>query len=179
MALQVTISGTTQVYHGGQTVLTANVVDSETNQTPAGLQYNWTATAGSFVGATDGASATYHADLASNTDQAVTITCEVTLPGNPNPTISAPSLTAMTELGITGQLVNMLITTAVSGAELFDRNNPTIAAGSDAELASGITINRLRWNTSHHVILNRSGSGRFSDFWDTTAQAAYSGYLHF
>ena len=63
MALQVTISGTTQIYFGGQTVLTASVVDTETGQTPAGLQYAWTASDGSFVGATNGASVTYHADF--------------------------------------------------------------------------------------------------------------------
>ena len=79
MALQVTISGTTQIYFGGQTVLTASVVDTETGQTPAGLQYNWNASQGRFVGATNGASVTYHADFTGNTDQPVTITCEVTL----------------------------------------------------------------------------------------------------
>ena len=76
MALQVTISGTTQIYFGGQTVLTASVVDTETGQTPAGLQYAWRATDGSFVGATNGASVTYHADFTGGTDQTVEITCE-------------------------------------------------------------------------------------------------------
>ena len=71
MALQVTISGTTQIYFGGQTVLTASVVDTETGQTPTGLQYTWTAADGSFVGATNGASVTYHADFTGNADQTV------------------------------------------------------------------------------------------------------------
>ena len=52
MALQVDISGITQVYFGGQGVLNAVVTDTETGQTPAGLQYAWTAAEGSFVGAT-------------------------------------------------------------------------------------------------------------------------------
>ena len=47
MALQVTISGTTQIYFGGQTALTASVIDTETGQAPAGLQYAWTASDGS------------------------------------------------------------------------------------------------------------------------------------
>ena len=71
MALQVTISGTTQIYFGGQTVLMTSVVDTETGQTPTGLQYAWTASDGSFVGVTNGASVTYHADFTGNTDQAV------------------------------------------------------------------------------------------------------------
>ena len=52
MALQVEITGITQVYFGGQGVL--NAVVTETGQTPAGLQYDWRADAGSFVGPTDG-----------------------------------------------------------------------------------------------------------------------------
>ena len=95
MALQGTISGINQIDFGGQGVLTANFTDTETGQTPAGLQYDWRASDGSFIGATNGPSVTYLADPAQNIDQAVTITCEVTLPGNPNPTVSAPSLTAM------------------------------------------------------------------------------------
>ena len=130
MALQVTISGTTQIYFGGQTALMASVIDTETGQAPAGLQYAWTASDGSFVGATNGASTTYHADFTSSTDQTVTITCEVTLPGNTNPTVSAPSLTAMDELGITGQLVNMLVTAEPSGSDLFDRTDDTAIASA-------------------------------------------------
>ena len=178
MALQVTISGTTQIYFGGQTVLTASVVDTETGQTPAGLQYNWNASQGRFIGATDGASVTYHADFTGNTDQPVTITCEVTLPGNPNPTVSAPSLTAMTELGITGQLVNMLIDVDVNGVELFnDTNTGVLDAGSDAELTSTLIIRRIRWNDSHHFILNRSGGGSFSSYWTATQRQNYSAYI--
>ena len=178
MALQVTISGTTQIYFGGQTVLTASVVDTETGQTPAGLQYNWNASQGRFIGATNGASVTYHADFTGNTDQPVTITCEVTLPGNPNPTVSAPSLTAMTELGITGQLVNMLIDVDVNGVELFnDTNTGVLDAGSDAELTSTLIIRRIRWNDSHHFILNRSGGGSFSSYWTATQRQNYSAYI--
>ena len=177
MALQGTISGINQIDFGGQGVLTANFTDTETGQTPAGLQYAWRTDAGSFVGATNGPSVTYRADTAQNADQAVTITCEVTLPGNPNPTVSAPSLTAMDQLGITGQLVNMLIDVEKSGGDLFDRNSPTINAGSDTSLTTDISINRIRWSSLNRFILNRSGTGAFRDFWDATARGAYSGYV--
>ena len=177
MALQGTISGINQIDFGGQGVLTANFTDTETGQTPAGLQYAWRTDAGSFVGATDGPSVTYLADTAQNIDQAITITitCEVTLPGNP--TVSAPSLTAMDELGITGQLVNMLIDVEKSGGDLFDRNSPTIDAGSDTSLTTDISINRIRWSSLNRFILNRSGTGAFRDFWDATARGAYSAYF--
>ena len=180
MVLQVDISGTTQINFGGQTVLTASVVDTETGQAiTTGLQYTWNASQGSFVGATDSASVTYDADFTGNTDQPVTITCEVTRTGNPNPTVSAPSLTAMTELGITGQLVNMLVTVELSGSDLFDRtDNTAINAGSDTNLSSNISINRLRWgSSSRRLTLNRSGSGAFRDFWDAAARGAYSAYF--
>ena len=120
---------------------------------------------------------TYRADPAQNVDQTVTITCEVTLPGNPNPTVSAPSLTAMTELGITGQLVSMLINVERSGADFFDRNNPTVDAGSDSELDTGIAINRIRFSSTNRFILNRSGSGSYNSFWDSAARSAYSFYV--
>ena len=178
MALQGTISGINQIDFGGQGVLTANFTDTETGQTPAGLQYDWRASDGSFIGATNGPSVTYLADPAQNIDQAVTITCEVTLPGNPNPTVSAPSLTAMTELGITGQLVNMLVTTELSGADLFDRtDNTAIATGSDSDLTNDIRINRIRWTSNNRFTLNRAGTGEFRNFWDAAAQLAYSGYV--
>ena len=179
MALQVDITGITQIYFGGQGVLNAVVTDTETGQAiTTGLQYDWNASQGRFIGVTDGASVTYHADFTGDTDQAVTITCEVTLPGDPNPTVSAPSLTAMTELGITGQLVNMLVTTEVSGTDLFDRTDDTaIATGSDSDLTSDIRINRIRWTTNNRFTLNKAGSGEFRNFWDTAAQSAYSGYV--
>ena len=175
MALQVTIAGTTQIYFGGQTVLTASVVDTETGQTPAGLQYAWTAANGSFVGATDGASVTYHADFTGNTDQPVEITCEVTLPGNPNPTVSAPSLTAMDELGITGQLVNMLVTAELSGSELFDRTSSTaIDADSDTLIDTDMRVNRLRWTGSSLILNKASGGTQFRNWWNGDRRDAYS-----
>ena len=179
MALQGTISGINQIDFGGQGVLTANFTDTETGQTPAGLQYAWTAADESFVGATNDASVTYHADFTGNTDQAVDITCEVTLPGNPNPTVAAPRLTAMDELGITGQLVNMLVTAELSGSDLFNRTDSTaIDAASDTNLSSNISINRLRWgSSSHRLTLNRSGGGAFRVFWDAAARGAYSAYF--
>ena len=178
MALQVTIAGTTQIYFGGQTVLTASVVDTETGQTPAGLQYAWTAAEGSFVGATNGASVTYHADFTGNTDQPVEITCEVTLPGNPNPTVSAPSLTAMDELGITGQLVNMLVTAELSGSELFDRTSSTaIDADSDALIDTDMRVNRLRWTGSSLILNKASGGTQFRNWWNGDRRDAYSAFI--
>ena len=180
MAFTVEITGITQVYFGGQGALNAVVTDTDTGQAiTTGLQYAWTASDGSFVGATNGASTTYHADFTSSTDQTVTITCEVTLPGNTNLTVSAPSLTAMDELGITGQLVNMLVTTEVSANDLFDQTDATsIATGSDTELAANLNISRIRWRDfSNQLVLNRTGTGGFSTFWDTAARAAYSVYL--
>ena len=178
MALQGTISGINQIYFGGQTALTAIFTDTETGQTPAGLQYAWDASQGRFIGATDGASVTYHADFTGGTDQTVEITCEVTLPGNPNPTVSAPSLTAMTELGITGQLMNMLIDVQINDAELFnDTNTGVLDAGSDAELTSTLIIHRIRWNDSNQLILNRSGGGSFRDYWTATQRQNYSAYI--
>ena len=178
MALQVTIAGTTQIYFGGQTVLTASVVDTETGQTPAGLQYAWTAADGSFVGATNGASVTYHADFTGNADQAVTITCEVTLPGNANPTVDAPSLTAMTEIGITDQLVNMLITAEVSGSELFDRTSSTaIDADSDTLIDTDMRVNRLRWTGSSLILNKASGGTQFRNWWNGDRRDAYSAFI--
>ena len=179
MEFSVEITGITQVYFGGQGVLNAVVTDTATGQTiTTGLQYAWTASDGSFIGATNGASVTYHADFTGDADQTVTITCEVTLPGNPNPTVSAPSLTAMGELGITGQLVNMLVTTEVSGSDLFDRtDNTVIATGSDSDLTNDVRINRIRWTDSNRFTLNRAGTGAFNSFWDAEARAAYWGYV--
>ena len=178
MALQVTISGTTQIYFGGQTVLTASVVDTETGQTPAGLQYDWNASQGRFIGATDGASVTYHADFTGNTDQPVEITCEVTLPGNPNPTVSAPSLTAMDELGITGQLVNMLVTAELSGSELFDRTSSTaIDADSDTLIDTDMRVNRLRWTGSSLILNKASGGALFRSWWNGDRRDAYSAFI--
>ena len=96
MALQGTISGINQIDFGGQGALTANFTDSETGQTPAGLQYAWRTLmrAVSSVRQT-GQALPISRIPAQNADQAVTITCEATIPGNPNPTVSAPSLTAM------------------------------------------------------------------------------------
>ena len=176
MALQVDISGITQVYFGGQGVLNAVVTDTETGQAiTTGLQYAWTAANGSFVGATNGASVTYHADFTGNTDQPVEITCKVTLPGNPNPTVSAPSLTAMDELGITGQLVNMLVTAELSGSELFDRTSSTaIDADSDALIDTDMRVNRLRWTGSSLILNKASGGTQFRNWWNGDRRDAYS-----
>ena len=178
MALQVTITGTTQVYSGGQTVLTANVTDSAIGQTPTGLQYVWRTTAGSFVGATNGPSVIYLADPAQNADQTVTITCEVTLPGNPNPTVSSATLTSLTDLGVDDVIVNMLIQKSSTAQPLSIANAPL--TGSDDIITTGLRIDRIRWI---------SGSGRFivfrssdstetqSAFWTPVNVSRYSIYL--
>ena len=179
MALQVDITGITQVYFGGQGVLNAVVTDTETGQAiTTGLQYDWNASQGRFIGVTDGASVTYHADFTGGTDQTVEITCTVTLPGSPNPTVSAPSLTAMDELGITGQLVNMLITAELSGSELFDRTSSTaINADSDALIDTDMRVNRLRWTGSSLILNKASGGALFRSWWNGDRRDAYSAFF--
>lgn len=186
MALTVTITGPASLTHNDQGMFTATVIDTDTNAAPVGdLTYSWSADSGSFVGATDQASVTYHADQADNADASVSITCEVTLAANDSPTVSAPTLTAMTELGITGQLVNMLIPSLNTGSPtyphssdtLYHSDDDTLASGSDAVLAANLTISQIRWTTAHRLLVNRSGGGAFSDFWDAAQQGALSAYL--
>ena len=64
---------------------------------------------GSFIGATDEATAVYSADFTDASNVDVTITCSVQRTADASPTISSASLTSMNELGITGQILNMLI----------------------------------------------------------------------
>ena len=72
----------------------------------------------------------------------------------------------------------MLVTAELSGSDLFDRNSPTINAGSDTSLTTDISIYRLRWgSSSHRLTINRSGTGAFRDFWDAAARGAYSAYF--
>ena len=109
MALTVTITGGMNIQQGQQVTLEATVTDSEGN-TPVGtLQYAWSTSRGSFIGTTNEATATYHADFTDSNDVDVVITCDVTRPADADPTVDTASLTAMTELGITGQILNMYI----------------------------------------------------------------------
>ena len=72
MALSVNISGDTSIDQGGQTTLTAVVMDAEGNTITSGLTYSWSASRGSFDGATNQASAVYDADFTDAMDVDVT-----------------------------------------------------------------------------------------------------------
>ena len=82
MALQgtITITGDSSIPHGHQTELSISVIDTDTNAAPVGdLTYSWSSDVGSFVGATDGTTATFLADIAGNDPETASISCEVTL----------------------------------------------------------------------------------------------------
>lgn len=177
MALSVSISGQTQISQGSRVTLTAAVTDSRGNPSDLNLSYAWTASRGSFVGATDQASVEYHADFTSARDVSVDIQCVVTGRGG----ASAASLTAMTELGITGQLVNMFLTSL--GPIASNQNNAlyqdgsigALARGSDQVLSSDITIWRIRWNNSaNRIVLNNNQSGSLATYFTTnTGESLY------
>ena len=146
MALQVAITGNQNANRDAQIIYTASVTDSITGAAPVlTVSYAWSATHGSFVGVTDQATATWQADNLTGFDAVnVTITCAVSVPADPNPTVSEATLQSMDLLGISGQLVNILFDAYPGGsAELF----PVTAeaeAGSDIRLADGLTIDRIR-----------------------------------
>ena len=170
MALTVTITGGETIEQDDQLTLTATVTDASGNTPPGTLEYRWSASQGSFVGATDEASAVYHADFTETTAVDVTVTCDVTLPANATPTTEAPSLTALAEIGVTGILVNMFLTTlgAVapnSNSVLYNSSTGTLEAGSDQRLASDIRIYQLRWdNTNNNFVLNNDETGNIGNF---------------
>lgn len=180
-AFTVNITGTTEIEQNQQTTLTAEVTDSNGNTITSGLTYTWSASRGNFVGDATGASVVYHADFTDTSDIAVTIRCSVTRAASETPTSSGAGLTAMSEIGITGQILNMYLNPA--GAVSPNQNNNiyqdgstgTLAANSDAALASNITINRLRWNNSaNRFILNSSGAGHLGNFWSgNTTQSIF------
>ena len=182
-AFTVSISGTTNIEQGQQTTLTATVTDSG-GQTPIGtLSYAWTASRGSFVGNTNTHQVTYEADFTDSNDVDVDIDCTVTRAADNTPTISASSLTAMTALGITGQLVNMHITDSVAtvsgqNTAIYDQaGTGALEAGSDTTLPTNINISRFRWNTqgtNTRMILNNNGSGNIGTYFNgNTTQSVY------
>ena len=166
MALQVTISGGMDINQGDEVTLSATVTDVN-GDTPIGtLEYAWSADRGSFVGATDEASAVYDADFTDASDVEVTITCDVTRPADADPTVETASLTAMSELGITGQVLNMYISptddTVAGISNIYDQNSgaSSLVAGSNDILDLNKHIWRVRWNTNNNVfILNNDGTG--------------------
>lgn len=170
MALTVTISGGENIDQGEQVTLTAAVTDANGNTPPGTLEYEWTATRGSFVGATDEASAVYHADFTDTSTVPVTVTCEVTRPANATPTSAGPSLTALAEIGVTGILVNMFLTAlgAVSSNTnnvLYNASTGALDASSDQRLASNINVYQLRWdNTNNNFVLNNDETGNIGTF---------------
>lgn len=180
MALTVTITGGENIEQGGQVTLTAVVTDASGNTPPGTLQYAWSASRGSFVGATDGASAVYHADFTDTNAVDVTITCDVTRPANAMPTSSGPSLTALAEIGVTGILVNMFLTELGAVATntnnvLYNASTGTLDAGSDQRLSSNVNIFQLRWdNTNNNFVLNNDDTGNIGSFFlGNTNQSLY------
>ena len=170
MALPVEITGGANIDQGAQIALTAVVGD-----TPGTLQYAWSASRGTFIGAIDAASVVYHANFTDTDDVDVTITCDVTRPADTNPTVTTGSLTAMRELGITGQVLNMFLNPT---ADTIDNQRTdiysiatsagTLAAGSDDDLASNIQVNEIEWLLPQNkIILRRNGSGSYSSFWSS------------
>ena len=180
MALTVEITGGANIGQGDRITLSATVTDSDGN-TPLGtLQYAWTASRGTFVGATNEASAVYHADFTDASAVDVTITCNVTRPANATPTSSGPSLTALSEIGITGILVNMFMTELGAIAQntnnvLYNETTGTLDAGSDQRLSSDIFVHQLRWdNVNNNFVLNNNESGHIGNFFlGNTNQSLY------
>ena len=85
MALTVTITGGMNIDQGDEVTLNATVMDADGN-TPVGtLQYAWSTSRGSFIGTTNEATATYHADFTDSNDVDVVITCDVTRPADADP----------------------------------------------------------------------------------------------
>ena len=183
MALSVNISGDTSIDQGGQTTLTAVVMDAEGNTITSGLTYSWNASRGSFDGVINQASAVYDADFTDAMDVDVTITCRVTRAGDASPTVSASSLTALVDLGISGILVNIHATDTDAVAAntnniLFQEGTVgTIEAGSDLDLSATLRIYRVRWDNrsgNSRLILNNNGTGSLNTYFSgNTAQSIY------
>lgn len=170
MALTVTISGGADIDQGQQRNLAAVVVDANGN-TPAGtLQYVWTASRGSFIGDTTGAAVVYEADFTDETNVIVMITCAVTRAADATPTVAGGSLTAMHELGITGQDLNMFINPTMDTLEdqrvdIYTAPNG-LAVGSDDLIAANTQITRIEWRDDNNdLFLRRTGSGSLADYW--------------
>ena len=170
MALSVAITEGMNIDQGQQVTLSATVTDAEGNTPPGTLEYSWSASRGSFVGATDAATAVYHADFTDANAVDVTITCDVTRPANATPTSSGPSLTALAEIGVTGILVNMFLTAlgavaANTNSVLYNNSTGTLDAGSDQRLSSNINVYQLRWdNTNNNFVLNNNEAGNIGTF---------------
>ena len=166
VGLTVAITGGDNIEQGQQVTLTAVVTDADGNTPPGTLQYAWSASRGSFVGAVNQATAVYVANFTG----AVDVTCEVTRPANATPTSAGPSLTALHDLGITGILVNMFMTALGDPAPntnsvIFNASTGTIDAGSDQRLSSDINIFQLRWdNTVNNFVLNNNEGGNIGAF---------------
>ena len=178
--LVVTISGTTNINQGARTTLTAAVEDGSGNAITTGLEYTWTASRGRFVGSTTGASIVYEANFTDSDNIDVTISCAVRQPANNSPASSGPSLTALTEIGITGQLVNMYMTAL--GAVGSNRNNilwnsgvGTLDSGSDRQIKSDLSVRQLRWaNDINRFIVNGEGGASIGDYFSgNTSQSVY------
>ena len=172
--LVVSITGTTNIVQFQRTTLTAAVTDADTNAITSGLTYAWTASRGRFIGATDEASAVYEANFTDSSDVEATITCAVTLAADAMPTSDGASLTALSDIGVTGVLVNMFMTALgpvssnANNALYQDGSVGTLDSGSDQQLDTNIKIWRVRWNNdSNRIILNNNQTGSLQTYFTT------------
>ena len=182
VTLDVTITGTLEIEQGEQTTLTAEVTDPEGN-TPAGtVTYLWSAPQGRFIGATNEATAVWEANFTDSDDVDVTITCSVGRMAVGAPTVASASLTALTDLGITGHLLNMYISeteNTANGANTIlyasGSSDSVLADGSDDDLSATLNIWRVQWHAgSNWFILNNDGTGDLSAFFSSnTDQSIY------
>ena len=172
--LVISITGTTNIVQFQRTTLTAAVTDADTNAITSGLTYAWTASRGRFIGATDEASAVYEANFTDSSDVETTITCAVTLAADATPMSDGASLTALSDIGVTGVLVNMFmtalgtITSNANNALYQDGSVGTLDSGSDQQLDTNIKIWRVRWNNdSNRIILNNNQTGSLQTYFTT------------
>ena len=167
MALQVTITGDLTIARDEETVLTASVIDTDTGLTPTEtVSYAWSATDGSFVGAVDGVSATFLADIAGTAATTVEISCAASLPAGPASVTSA-TLTSLSELGIGDVIVNLLFAKNSSAEPLRVADTP--AAGSDDIITAGLRVDRIRWLfTGGRLTVNRGSDSTIAQsvFWN-------------
>ena len=170
MALQVSITGNVIIAEGGQTTLTANVIDTDTNVAPTrSVQYEWTATEGGFVGDTNLSFVIYTStdvDVGTN----VVISCTATIPGIPAPTVGTLTLDTLDDIGIEGINVNMLVVTnteqpAPNQNHLWNSSNilNDLATNSDNVLYTDgtdiLSVLDVEWRSNNNsLLINRNAT---------------------
>ena len=181
MALAVTLTpDPSDPVHGQPVTIRAVVRDTVTNATPNRvLNFAWAIKSGGgrLVGATDQPNVEYLADIPGNLQATVVITCTVTAPQT-TPTVSSATLTSMDELGITGQLVNMLITATRTSSDLFNHNDANaIDVNSDTVLTNNLSITRIRLFSTSVFVYKESGSPGFNTYFTDAVKGQLSFYF--